>query len=252
MSANRIATTLLLQAMCLVATAQQPEDGGDGVYKGPFAVVVDPDGWANVREGGKVTDRIYEDVVFAVPSWEEPVDGSAYIEYWNRPATGEIIRLDLCAPQAGYMHLSRIKYLYDLQRLEKSVEDGLMTFTGDGARVEIRTGTTAVGDHDAMWDSEGYPIEIDGYRPYGFDGIAPESMSELRSITCIVDGKSHEFDPEWLYGYFSICPDNAYVARGKGDTLFICMMNGDGAGGYNLVWTVRGGKPESSVVFIDF
>ncbi|SHL50403.1 hypothetical protein SAMN05444266_103540 [Chitinophaga jiangningensis] len=42
------------------------------------------------------------------------------------------------------------------------------------------------------------------------------------------------------------------MAEGSGDTLYLYMSNSDGAGSYEVVWTIKGSAVVSQFLFISF
>lgn len=220
-----------------------------------FGIIEDKDGFVNVRnDNKKIIDKLTENHVFfdwnslnyPDSEWHDIVYGAeAGITRQNSHSTNT---------KDGQIHKSRIRYLEDLPHVKlKESTANRIVFANDTVSVEIRMQKFRPEKHKFVRDKENNFIKtIDGVTDYwGTDGTIPRK--EYVSITIRhVNGKVLEFPQEYLSHLYEPSEDYHQVSIGKNNTLFIQTLNGDGAGGYCLVWTIKDYQVKNQLVVRGF
>ena len=146
-------------------------------------------------------------------------------------------------PNIGYIHQSRIKYLYELPLFRRKIIDNTAFFEKDGINITIKIGTYNIDEERIIKDPEyHYPVKIDGCDAWGSDCFStqyPENNTEIKSIEISIDGITKKLEQKDISGY--LCPSLNYtfIAMGSDSRLYIAMSNGDGAGSYELLWVYK-------------
>lgn len=222
----------------------------------PFAIIQDKDGYVNVRDSdsknAKIIDRLIENQIFEDQrQFGNGNEEWIYISYKNKQAgKGSIYRTD--KEKTGYIHKSRILYLDKLPQLKrKIITQDHSEFENDTLKLTVKTGKFIPEEHQ-IEKKEGFVFKIDNNEPWGIDGILPESLEEIKSVTITYKEQTYSFPAEALSGLFSPNIDNMRVYLGSGNTLFTVMSNGDAAGAYNVVWTIQNNKVTDRFINRDF
>ncbi|MDU1889350.1 MAG: hypothetical protein E6767_01550 [Dysgonomonas sp.] len=242
---------IVLIILFLFADIQAQTNNIDEVYTvAPFAIIVDEDGYTNIRDDEKqIIGKIYNNQVFAVPSYADDNNQKYKSICWQPDIPlGERSYLE----RPGLIHFSRVKYLKDLPLLKRKIEGGNVIFSDEKYNIQIRTGYLIKEDHVIESKYSDFIDTIDGYEAYGIDGILPDKLVEIKEIIYSINGKEYKIPQEYLTGYFSPTPENMYVAISDDNTFFICMSNGDAAGAYAVVWTIKNDLIVSVISYRDF
>lgn len=218
-----------------------------------FGIIQDADGYANVRDtNGTIIDRLSDNQVFF--DWDAQKSRKEWhsIEYGT--GTGIIKTCPNGNTHTGEIHKSRIRYLDDLPQLKKLPKstDKCLVYANDTLMVEIGFQDFNPGNHVIVQDVEsGFVRSIDGCSDLtGTDNKIPHK--EYASITIKHPNGILKFPTAYMAHLYEPNQDNVVVALGKGNTLFICTQNSDGAGGYYAVWTVENYLVKSLFVLHDF
>ena len=211
-----------------------------GQYLAPFAIIQDKDGFVNVREkatiNSKIIDRIKNNKVFEDQSqFGESTNNWIYVSYGTKFDKKSLNFEE----NTGYIYKNRILYLNELPQLKKQkFTKTEAEFVANDLKVKITLGKIQLQSHKLDTDQYGYINKIDGLTTWGIDGVLPKSLIEIKSIEIITKGKVFSLPKKSLEGLFQPSIANTYVCIHK-NTIFIVMSNGDGAGAYNVVWTIE-------------
>ncbi|MBV7529896.1 hypothetical protein [Chitinophaga sp. sic0106] len=220
----------------------------------PFAIIKDSDGYTNIRseKSKAVIDTLFRDQVFAISPGEDEKDKWISIDYPHyKPASTAFVRSSNSI--SGLIHATRIQRLSDLPQWEKRVTDTALLLRKGTSVVTIRIGKFLADKHK-ITKSEGFVSKIDNEVPWGIDGYISEAVTEIKSITVDRNGAAFVFpatavknmlNPTKLKDFFGI-------AEGDGGTLYLFMSNSDGAGSYEVVWTIKGKAVVNQFLYINF
>ncbi|MBK5721437.1 hypothetical protein JGH11_11185 [Dysgonomonas sp. Marseille-P4677] len=257
-------TKTLLFLLTFLTSAIYAQD-----YKGVFAIINDVDGYSNVRNSSKkIIGRIIDYEVFAIASFLDKADnvyvpiiyGWGLPDIFTRFGWGEKAS-DKLKEKEGFIHQSRVKYLYDLPRLTKTLtKDRKIVFSNNDATFNIVIGAFDKMQHKIGKDQFGCDATIDSYPIHGIDGEIEYKLydgsirkaTEIKSIHCVIDGDSFSFQKEHLCGYLEPNTDSMYMVKAATNVYYLVMLNSDGAGGYEIVWTIKDKKIKSAITFRDF
>jgi len=224
----------------------------------PFAVINDSDGFTNIRYGKskKVVDKLHNNQVFAISSVvdEDGWQDWFWIEYPDYALAKKPFEKFINKTKEGMIHKSRFTALPDLPQWKKqALGDDTMICSLGTDKLTIRYGKFVKSDH--TYTKNGNTIQkIDGSEPWGIDGYVSEQTIEIKSIALEINNQKYEFPKEALKNM--LMPTkvlaNLGVAEGSDQTLFLYMSNSDGAGGYDVVWTIKSGKVVSQFLYRNF
>lgn len=246
---------LLLTFLLLCAHAAQAQHI-------PFAIIDDKDGFTNVRltKDRKVVDQLRSNQVFAVRG---PVDDDgwqdwSWIDYPQYNLKRDVFEKFIRKTKAGMMHSSRIKALPDLPQWVKCHDEGravlICSDPSSNRRIEIAYGKFLLDEHQYSRNGAGAIEKIDKQEPWGIDGYVYNDMTEIKSITLIDGTSSYRFPPQSIVNLLmpNTSLDTFGLAVSTDDTLFLYMSNSDGAGSYDVVWTIKQWKCVSQFLYRSF
>lgn len=221
-----------------------------------FAIIKDKDGFVNVRENNnaksKIVGKIYENQVFEdLDAVQNEKNEWVYITYGiSKQKAGSANKTE---DQAyGYIHKSRIEYLSNLPKLKmKIISENNAEFKNDDLAIIIKTGKFIPKEHQIK-KQDGYISKIDDQYPWGIDGIKPENLIEIKSIQISNKKETYTIPTNNLTGIYSPSFRNTQITISSDKTIFIAMSNGDGAGAYNVVWTIKDNNVKEQFVLRDF
>lgn len=246
-----MARIFFLHSFLLVCTisALFAQTREDFIYLPQFAIINDPDGYVNIRdEKINIIGKMHRNEVFVLSLTEDPIGRYLPVE-WGLNSRND-------ASRVGYMHKSRIEYLYTLPLLNRHITSNSAIFEKDNIKVVINIGTFDINDKRISKDPEyGYPLTVNGCDVWGMDCFSaeyPDRNTEIKSIECTIDGITTQFDKDDISGYLYPFLENSFVSIGDDQTLYIAMSNGDGAGSYDLLWILKQGKITQKIVYIGF
>lgn len=225
-------------------------------YKGAFAIINDPDGYTNVRnQSKKIIDRITDFEIIAINDFCSPVENYKCVDYgwkakdsFTRFGWGEK-GYDQAKEKSGLIHSSRIKYLSDLPQLTKTIVDkNKIVFENQNIKFEIITG---------KFDATSYIVtedKIDDYPIWGYDGycLCDTNAVDIKSINYSFGEEKYSFPKKALIGYLAPNHEYMYVAKAADNIYYLIMSNGDGAGGYELVYTIKDKILISAIAYRNF
>jgi hypothetical protein len=212
----------------------------------PFAIIKDVDGFTNIRSENlkTVIDVIKNNQVFADAPGMEEKNGSVNIDYPDWKQGKKSFELYINKTKSGYINKTRVQYLSDLPQFqEKVIANKTIIFTKGDIKIVLEIGIFDPKKHKLELAENSAVIKIDGSENWGTDGILYKNLREIKSITATYKGKSIPFPKEAIKNLFmpTTNPDHVGVAESTDNTLFLFMSNSDGAGSYDVVWTIKNG-----------
>ncbi|MBE7493973.1 MAG: SH3 domain-containing protein [Verrucomicrobiaceae bacterium] len=206
-------------------------------------IVEDPDGYTNVRSGpstkSKVVGKVLSGAVVAI----EPEQQGDWALLYFHDTTEE----------SRYIHSSRLKSVkswkqHAVTKADADNMSGVLSRQGFEARVQALP--FVAKDHRITRDKQGMH-KVDGEWPWGRDGDLPAFSLSLavtqggRAVPIPKEATNHLYEPSMDTMVLVTPGDPAQHA-------LLVMLNGDGAGGYCVVWAFQAGKYRGRAVFSPF
>ncbi|WP_437918646.1 hypothetical protein [Sphingobacterium sp. LRF_L2] len=228
----------------------------------PFAVIADPDGYTNVRlgENRAIVDRLTTNQIFALRG---PVDDDGWqdwywIDYPDYSIATKAFEKYIHKTKAGMLHQSRIKPITSLPQWQKKhvAKKNLLICRNakNTIHIEIRYAPFKPDDHRYTKNEQGAILKIDGSEAWGIDGYLYDDMKIITSITLNIGSYSYTFPKEAVKNL--LMPNtnltNFGVSEGSNGVFFLYMSNSDGAGGYDVVWTISNEKCTDQFLYRNF
>jgi hypothetical protein len=199
-----------------------------------FAIIKDNDGYVNIRseaqKGNNISDKLENG--FVVYGFQ-PENNWIGIDYSKNNKD-----------RSGYVYKDRIKYLSEFTKIPLIKETSTkVIFQKDSLNIVIeskkfdsKTAKLAYSKNE-----KSFLEKINGKKIWGTDGNIPRTTYKLITVTIgkkTLDLPKDAFDDlfEPNFSYTQINYDR------KNDILYIASSNGDGAGGYELVWIIEKGQ----------
>jgi hypothetical protein len=216
--------------------------------KSQLALVNESGRFSNVREfpdlKSKVADTLHGgSIVFA---FEDQVQNDWFpVDYKKN---GQML--------SGYIHRSQLKFLNGLKSFKRAQQnDSVLVLKLNSYELRLNRKKfiekgKSLTYSNASGEAE-YIKYIDGKTPWGIDGNLPRN--EYQAIQ-FKSGKRVIAFPVSLYADLyepSLEYTHAWQDK-KTNKIFLEAMNGDGAGGYVVVWVIDKGKIKSREMFIPF
>jgi Bacterial SH3 domain len=213
-----------------------------------LALINDPEGCSNVREfpnsKSKVTDTLRnETIVFA---FEDQVQDNWFpVDYKKNGQT-----------LTGYVHRSRLKFLTGLKPFKTtSSNDSVLILKLESFEMKFSRKKFAEKGKTLKYSNPpgeaAYVKYIDGKTPWGTDGNLPRK--EYKAIQFKNGNRISSFPASSYTDLFEPSFDYTHAWYDKKtNRIFIEAMNGDGAGGYVVVWVIEKGKLKSRETFVPF
>lgn len=202
-----------------------------------FAKVVDKDGYVNIRENADENSL----VIGKVNS-----DEIVYV-FESDPAHKNWANLS-----SGYVHNSRLKYIKTYQAIPATVRDAnKVSFKSGNIKVNIVSGKFNFKENEKDFTST---LSGDFYKEqqvWGIDGTVPKT--HYLSITAQIGDKTIQIPAKEFENLFQINNKSTtcYYDR-PNDTLYISMLNSDGAGTYVALFTIEKGEYKGRTLEIPF
>lgn len=212
-----------------------------------FAKIVDKDGYVNVRENGdaksKITGKINSDEIVYVFEADQPNTDWLNVDYNEK--TG------------GYIHRSRLKFIESYEKVTPVVRDeNKAVFKSGNIKVDILSEKFNYKENKKFFSSSEYSgqkieDQYKGQPIWGTDGTIPKT--HYQSITIQIGDKKIKIPNKEIENLFNVSNEytNCYFDR-KNDTLYITMLNSDGAGGYVALFKIVKGEYKGRVVKMPF
>ncbi|TDQ76338.1 hypothetical protein [Sphingobacterium yanglingense] len=215
-----------------------------------FAKIIDKDGYVNVRKEASIKSEVVskinaEEIVYAFPDEEFP--NWVSVDYINRH--NESIY--------GHVHHSRIKLIESYPQIPNiSFNGSVAKFVSKDVTVEIISEKFDYQKNKRYFSSTkygDYTIEdkFKGQQVWGTDGTIPNS--HYIAIKATIKGKSIQIPEKEIENLFNVNSEFASCYYDNlNDILYITSVNGDGAGGYAVLFKIEKGVYKSRVVTMPF
>ena len=157
------------------------------------------------------------------------------------------IRADLSQFTFGGISESLMKHRLDAIPIE-SVNNEAIIFSNDTVIAQITTGTFDATKHKITWYNDKYAVKIDNKPFWGTDKTVPKNtitsiIAVIESDTVVVPAAAFIdlYEPKLFYtdakgSKKTFC--NVYRSLDK-RKYYIYMVNGDGAGRYEVTWVIQ-------------
>ncbi|MDP9047487.1 MAG: hypothetical protein M3N14_05070 [Bacteroidota bacterium] len=228
------------------------------VAKAQLAVINDPDGFVNVRDGkssnSKIVGKLYNNEAFLFDGESENdqwinvfFEGKNLLNYNSSANNAERVYV------TGYIHKSRLISIESLPHIKLNKSNHLPTLNSstvknDSISLSIKTGAFKIKAHKITRSNGGclncaklFVDKIDGKKPWGVDGDLPKI--EITEMRLTINNSIVEIPVSSINDLYQPTIKNLNIYFGKKGTLYIYMPgNSDGAGGYDVVWIINNGK----------
>lgn len=209
-----------------------------------FAIISDPDGYVNIRSEAQKGSNISDKLNSGFPVYcYSPKNTWISIDYFKN-------NKDL----SGYVYKDRVKYVSEYTKIPiiKQTQNNFifkkdsLNITFESKKFDPKTAKlTYLKNYKSVLD------KINGKKIWGTDGDLPRTTYKL--ITVEIGNKAIEFPKDAFDDLFE---PNFYYTKinynQKNDILYISSSNGDGAGGYEVLWIIEKGKYKERKIAFNF
>lgn len=203
-----------------------------------FAVVKDKDGYSNIRNSeGVVIDRVLTDTPVFCFGYDENDEGWVSVDY-SRGGVSE----------GGGIHKSRLVYIFKYAEIPVSKEeDKSVILTNGSIRISIEKEKFVPKNYYLTYDNDKNLIQINNNYIWGADGNVPQE--QYKAITISINSQKVFFPKSAFEDTFSPNLSNTQAFYDKeSDRLYLSALNGDGAGGYVVLWVFKNGIYEDRLI----
>ena len=204
-----------------------------------FYIVNDQDGWANVRDNGKVIDKLDNNKIVFIYV-DELLDTDTWIPVEYEKSNTE---------RSGFIHKSRLKSVSDLEEIQvKQIHEHSYLFGNESFSINIKIEPFDPTNRVLKYSNEGpWLVKIDNRDIWGVDGGMPKT--QYKSIEVVQNGREYSLPKSSFSDLFEPSLNNTHIFYDKKtDILYITTMNGDGAGGCLVAWSIENGKYKERLV----
>lgn len=216
-----------------------------------FAKIVDQDGYVNLRKQAdtksSIVGKINSDEIVYIFSPEDGNKNWLNTDYTDK--NGETL--------SGYIHSSRIQYIESYESVPAvSVSENKAVFNSKKMTVTIESEPFNYKENKKYFSTtqyNGYKVEdqFKGQQIWGTDGTIPQT--HYKSISVNMGGKTLQVPQKELENLFNINTEfAACYFDSKSETLYISMVNSDGAGGYAVLFRIEKGEYKGKTVIMPF
>ena len=157
------------------------------------------------------------------------------------------VRADLSQFTFAGINESLIKHaLHSLPLI--GAKDDEIIFSNDTATVQITTGAFDATKHKVTWFADKYAVKLDNHAFWGTENAVPKHI--ITSVVAIIEGDT-VIIPQTAF--IDLYEPHLYYTDAKGKTKTYCnvytsankrnyyiyMLNGDGAGRYEVTWIIE-------------
>lgn len=215
-----------------------------------FAKIVDQDGYVNMRKKAdpksSIVGKINSGEIVYIFS---PEDHQSWFNADYTDKNGKTL--------SGYIHNSRVKYIESYESLvAASMSENKAVFNSKKMTVTIESEPFNYQENKKYFSTtqyNDYKVEdqFKGQQIWGTDGTIPQTHYKLISVN--MDGKTLHIPGKELENLFNINTESAscYVDS-KSETVYISMVNSDGAGGYAVLFRIEKGEYKGKTVIMPF
>ena len=209
-----------------------------------FGVVNDKDGFVNVRSSQEIRNNI-----------TDKLDNGFIVSHFE--AEGNWILIDYKKNGKelnGYVFKNRIKGLTEYTKIPKTkTSENHTKFSNQKVNINIFEKKFDKTKHTYKF-YKGNPNQInkiDGNDIFGTDGRIPKK--EYSSLEIEIDNLKLSIPKKGIKNLYEPNPEFTLVNYDKkSETLYIQTLNGDGAGGYAVLWIIEKGKYKTRIETIPF
>lgn len=210
-----------------------------------FAIIKDIDGFVNVRN----TKNLNENNIV------DKLENGFVVTHFG--AEGNWILIDYeknGKTQEGYVYKDRVFSVFNFTKLtKKKIRDNEIMLSNKKVEIKIIEKKFEKTKHSYKYYKEN-PNQlylIDNKNIFGTDGNIPKR--EYNSIAIKIDTLKIELPREAIENLYE--PNLEYTNANfdeKTETLYIQSLNGDGAGGYAIIWIIEKGKYKKRITTTPF
>ena len=231
---------LLLSPAWTLSSAEAPLDEE---LLGMVRLVADADGFTNLRTSptlqAQIAGQVPSGSVVAVEA--EPKNG------WVK------LQRQLMTEKPLYIHGSRLRSVSAWKQVtvkDVAPESRQVTLAHLGMTVSVKAVPFRAEDHRITKDADGMH-RVDGGHPWGQDGGLPRLSL---SLAVELNGRTVPLPAEALRDLYEPSMESLVLLTPSDPAkqAFIWMTNGDGAGGYCVVWAFENGEYRGRAVFVPF
>ncbi|MCT2561685.1 SH3 domain-containing protein [Chryseobacterium herbae] len=215
-----------------------------------FAKIVDKDGYVNLRKeaDGKsdIVGKINSDEILYIFS---PEDNKNWLNADYTDKNGKNL--------SGYIHSSRVKFIESYESVPAvSINENKAVFNSKNITVTIESEPFNYKENKKYFsttDYKDYKVEdkFKGQQIWGTDGTIPQT--HYQSISVKIGGKTLQIPPKEIENLFNINTESAACYfDSEHETLYINMVNSDGAGGYAVLFTIENGAYKGKTLIMPF
>lgn len=216
-----------------------------------FAKIVDKDGFVNMRKNADaksiVVGKISSDEIVYIFDADDGNKNWLNADYTDK--NGKDI--------SGYIHSSRVKYIESYESIPStSVSENKIVFNSKNIRVDIESEPFNYKENKRYFsttDYNGHKVEdkFKGQHIWGTDGTVPQTHYKFISVK--INGKTLQIPPKEIENLFNINNESASCYfDSEEETLYINMVNSDGAGGYAVLFKIEKGIYKGKTLIIPF
>ncbi|MDR2238198.1 MAG: hypothetical protein LBE92_18900 [Chryseobacterium sp.] len=215
-----------------------------------FAKVVDKDGYVNIRKSadanGDIAGKVSSDEIIYVYDRDDSSKNWLMTDY---PAkNGDLL--------SGYIHQSRVRYIESYRPVPSvSINENKAVFSSKNIKVEIIAEPFPYKENKKYFSSSSREIQIKdlykGKQAWGIDGTIPQT--HYKSITIKIGNNTVEIPTAETENLFNVNTEfTKCYFDSENETLYISMINSDGAGGYAVLFRIEKGKYKGKTVIMPF
>lgn len=210
-----------------------------------FAVIVDKDGYVNVREKESTDSKILGKIK----------SGEAVFIFEDLDTDWLNISFD-DDKKSGFIHRSRIKYIKDLEKIPSvDSHDYKAVFHLNNIDIDIETDDFDYESNKKYFSEtakEDYTIKkYKGREMWGTDGTIPKTY--YKSITVKIGNQEIEIPEKDIEDLFNVNNMNAECYFDKANhSIYIHLSNSDGAGSYVVLFKIENGVYKGRQIEIPF
>lgn len=209
-----------------------------------YAIINDSDGYVNVRQSPSINAQVMgklDDGTILVMDDEDPSIKSDWVK----------MDITLGAGIAGgYVHKSRILLMLSMKKiLNVKYGDNFCTAKNDSISIKINSAKFVANNHIIKGTPNRYE-KIDGKHIWGTDGMLPKRA--IASVSIKIHGQLVAIPKSVFKDLYEPNFRTFSVYFGPGNTLYLELYNGDGAGGYTVIWVIKNNKFEKRYLDMSF
>ncbi|MDR6919411.1 MULTISPECIES: SH3 domain-containing protein [Chryseobacterium] len=215
-----------------------------------FAKIVDKDGYVNIRKNADaksdIAGKVNSGEIIYVYDRDESSKNWLMVDY-------PVKNRDLIS---GYVYNSRIRYIESYPRVPSvSVNESKTVLASKNIKVEIIAEPFSYKENKKYFSSSRRDMQLTdlykGKPVWGTDGTIPRT--HYKSITVKIGNSTVEIPAAETENLFNVNTEfTECYFDSENETLYISMVNSDGAGGYAVLFKIEKGKYKGKTVIMPF